>query len=65
MKTVLVTSGAGFIGSFLTNYLVDKLKYNVIRADDLSEIAKQAMNSPFQTRDVESRNEVKVAYCSH
>ena len=36
MKTVLVTGGAGFIGSCLTNYLVEKLSYNVVVLDDLS-----------------------------
>jgi len=36
MKNVLVTGGAGFIGSCLTNFLVDKLKYNVVVIDDLS-----------------------------
>ena len=33
--------------------------------NDLSEIVKNAMKSKAQVRHVESRNEVKVAYCSH
>jgi len=33
--------------------------------NELSEIVKYAMNSDAQVRHVESRNEVKVAYCSH
>ena len=36
MKSVLVTGGAGFIGSCLTDYLVEKLNYNVVVLDDLS-----------------------------
>jgi len=33
--------------------------------NNLSEIVKNAMSSDAQVRHVESRNEVKVAYCSH
>lgn len=36
MKNVLVTGGAGFIGSCLTNYLIEKLNYKVVVIDDLS-----------------------------
>ena len=36
MKEVLVTGGAGFIGSCLTNYLIENLNYKVIVIDDLS-----------------------------
>ena len=33
--------------------------------NNLSEIVKNAMNSDTKLRHVESRKEVKVAYCSH
>ena len=36
MKSVLVTGGAGFIGSCLADYLVVKLNYKVVVLDDLS-----------------------------
>ena len=35
MKTVLITGGAGFIGSNLSKYLIKK-GYNVLVIDDLS-----------------------------
>ena len=45
MKTVLVTGGAGFIGSCLTNYLIEKLNYKVVVIDDLSGGFTENINS--------------------
>ncbi len=36
MKTILVTGGAGFIGSAVIRYLIDETKYNVVNVDKLT-----------------------------
>ena len=52
MKTILITGGAGFIGSHLCEFLLDK-GYKVIAVDnlvtgDLKNIAHLRQNSNFQ-----------------
>ena len=43
-KTVLITGGAGFIGSHVTDYCTDKLGFKCIVLDDLSGGSKVNVN---------------------
>ena len=48
MKTILITGGAGLIGSTLANHLIDQ-KFKVIIIDDLSTGKKSVGNSRLQS----------------
>ena len=52
MKTVLVTGGAGFLGSCLSYFLVDRLKYEVVVIDDLSGGFIENLNSKVKFYEV-------------
>ncbi|MFA6190593.1 MAG: GDP-mannose 4,6-dehydratase [Candidatus Staskawiczbacteria bacterium] len=60
-KKVLVTGGAGFIGSYLVNELVRK-NYEVVVIDDLSSGKKESLNSrvKFYKQDVRSKDVFKI-----
>jgi len=62
MKEVLVTGGAGFIGSCLTNYLVENLNYKVVVIDDLSGGFTENINSNAKFYQI-SINEVDKIEC--
>jgi len=57
MKEVLVTGGAGFIGSCLTNYLIENLNSKVVVIDDLSGVLIENINNNAEFHQV-SINEV-------
>lgn len=61
MEKILITGGAGFIGSHLTNYFTGK-NYEVIVIDDLSHASKQIRNrkSKFIRLDLRSKDLKKV-----
>ena len=61
MKNILITGGAGFIGSNLSEYLIEK-GYNVTVVDDLSTgKIKNISNSKltFYKKDILDINKIK------
>jgi len=66
MKTVLVTGGAGFIGSHIVDKLLQK-KYKVIVADNLSTGNKKFLpkDIPFIKADVSKQKEVEKVFAEN
>ena len=61
MKNILITGGAGFIGSNLSEYLLNK-GYNIIVVDDLSTGKIKNLSDTkikFYKRDVLDINKIK------
>jgi dTDP-glucose 4,6-dehydratase len=74
MKNVLVTGGAGFIGSNFVKYMLDKYsEYKIINIDALTyagnlENLKEASENPnyiFVKADIRDREKVKEIFCLH
>jgi UDP-glucose 4-epimerase len=67
MKEVLVTGGAGFIGSCLTNYLIEKLNYKVVVIDDLSGgfIENINSNAKFYQVGINEMDEIEDIFKNH
>ena len=67
MKTVLVTGGAGFIGSCLTDYLVERLKYDVVVLDDLSGGFTENLNKnvKFYQVSINDIDKLEMIFKSH
>ena len=67
MKTVLETRGAGFIGSCLTNYLIEKLNYKVVVIDDLSGgfIENINSNAKFYQVGINEMDEIEDIFKNH
>jgi dTDP-glucose 4,6-dehydratase len=66
-KTIIVTGGAGFIGSELIRYLIKKTKYKVINIDKLTysgnlqslDVIESSKNYLFEQIDICDENELK------
>ena len=42
-KKILITGGAGFVGSNLINYFINKTKYKIISLDNYSSGKKKSL----------------------
>ena len=74
MKTLLITGGAGFIGSHLVRHMVDKYPdYNIINLDKLTYAGnlenlrdvESASNYTFVKADINSEDEVMKVFNDH
>jgi len=63
---ILVTGGAGYIGSFMVNLLLDK-KHDVVVFDSLERGHKEALNklTGFVKGDIKSVSDLKVLFQNH
>ena len=72
-KTIIVTGGAGFIGSELIRYLIENTKHKVVNIDkltysgNLESLISIASNSNyiFEQIDICDENELKRVFAEH
>lgn len=60
---ILITGGAGFIGSWIANYFVENTKHDILVVDDLSTGTVRNLlslnNRQFKTMDIRNESDVK------
>ena len=72
-KTIIVTGGAGFIGSELIRYLIENTKYKVVNIDKLTysgnleslNSIESSSNYIFEQIDICDENEIKRVFAEH